>query len=73
MTPDTQADLALRFAAHYERAGETTPSGRVPTMIEVAHQREVIVRAAQAAGCYREFLCARDGGLDLQPATENAQ
>lgn len=64
MVRDQQADLALKFAAHYERAGETTPSGRVPTMIEVAHQREVIVRAAQEAGVYREFLCARDGGLN---------
>ena len=67
-TQDQPADLALRFAALYERAGERTPQGRAPTMEEVAHHRAAIVRAAQAAGVWRLFQCARDGGL-FQPST----
>jgi hypothetical protein len=63
MTPDTPADLALRFAAAYERAGERTPQGRVPSMEEVAAQRAAIARAAEAAGVGRLFRCARDGHL----------
>lgn len=69
-TKDEQSDLAHRFVTHYERAGERTPQGRVPTMEEVAHHRAAILRAVEAAGCAREFYCLRDGNLAALEAAQ---
>lgn len=73
MTPDTQADLALRLVELYEKATEPRPSGHLPLPLEVATYRASLVRYAQENGLWRLFQCARDGGLDLVTEQENAQ